>query len=54
MSCGTCGGYYHCHCDVNKMKEEVRIKKMEVELLELKIFKRETEIAEEKRKDPRY
>ncbi len=22
MSCGTCGGYYHCHCDVNKMKED--------------------------------
>ena len=35
--CGKCNGYYHCYCDYNKMKEDLRIKEMEVELLKYKM-----------------
>jgi hypothetical protein len=44
MACGNCGGYYSCHCDLLKMQEELRIKKMEVELLEFKVAARKKEV----------
>lgn len=44
MSCSRCGGYYSCHCDLLRMEEELRIKKMEVELLQFKIDARRKEV----------
>jgi len=39
MACGMCGGYYFCHCDLVRMKEEARVKRLEAENLEFKIEK---------------
>ena len=45
MACsGPCNGYYVCFCDLIKMKEELKQKKLEIEILEFKINKRETEL----------
>lgn len=48
MACGKYGGYYVCHCDLLKMKEDLRIKEMECELLRLKIRDREKELENER------
>lgn len=39
MACGSCGGYYGCHCDLVEMKEQARVKRLEAENLEFKIEK---------------
>ena len=44
MACGRCNGYDYCHCDLLDMKEELRVKKLEVEVLEYRIRDREKEI----------
>lgn len=36
MACGKCY-QYDCVCDITEMKEKLRIKQMETELLQLKI-----------------
>lgn len=40
MACSKCGGYYSCHCDVIKMKEDLRIKLLECEVLSNRIRER--------------
>lgn len=39
MACMTCGGYEYCKCDLLKLDEEIRIKKLELDSLELKKIK---------------
>lgn len=43
MACPNCNGYYSCGCDILKMRESVRIKKLEIVELEQKIDKRVVE-----------
>lgn len=40
MACGKCN-QYDCICDINNMKEQLRIKQMETELLQFKIAARQ-------------
>lgn len=44
MACSRCGGYYSCHCDLLDMEEELRVKKLEVEVLEHRIRDRRKEV----------
>jgi len=48
MACSKCNGYYHCHCDLLEMKEDLRVKKLEVENLEYKIKDREKQLLTDK------
>ena len=41
MACGDCGGYYYCKCDLLKVKYEIKIKKLELDSLELQKLKLE-------------
>lgn len=39
MACGRCDGYYCCNCDLVRMKEEARVKRLEAENLEFRVEK---------------
>ena len=36
MSCSGCNGYYACWCHVDNIEEQIRVKKLEIDSLELK------------------
>lgn len=42
MACGKCY-QYECICDIAEMKEQLRVKQMEVELLQFKIAARQNQ-----------
>lgn len=40
MVCSNCNGYYSCGCDILKMREQIKIKKLEIVDLEQRVEKR--------------